>query len=414
MKRFMGDLELFLGRIMPILDEKKRRIVLGALIDFLGRGSLKNIHKITGVSQVTLISGRREAESITPDTKARPTAEEGKQIRKPGAGRKSSEVKYPEIEKKLLSLLDGNVIGNPSNPLCWTTKSLRNLQTSLEQEGIKVSYVTIKSLLENLGFSLQQNKKYTEAGEPHPDRDSQFQFINGLCKEFLAQQQPVISVDTKKKELIGKYKNNGAEYAPSYSPIVVLDHDFVGEQGKVSPYGIYDLAHNKGFVNVGISADTGEFAVNSIRTWWDLMGKELYPNAKKLLITADGGGSNGRRNRLWKKCLQDFATETQLEIHVSHFPAGTSKWNKIEHRLFCFISKNWRGRPLETLATIVSLIAATKTKSGLEVSCKVDLNTYERGRKVDEKILEKIKAKDWHGEWNYVIYPESALQLPGK
>ena len=408
----MGDLELFVGRMMPLFDEKLRRLFLGSLIDFLGHGSMKKVQELTGISHVTLIAGKKEAQSLEVDPKARKKAGEGKSVRKEGAGRKNSTEKYPQIKEKLLELLDGNVIGNPENPLCWTTKSLRNLEESLSAVGIKVSYVTVKQLLEELGFSLQQNKKYVESGEPHPDRDNQFRFINGLSKEFLADNQPVISVDTKKKELIGNYKNNGAEYCQKYSPTIVLDHDFAGDNGKACPYGIYDINRNEGFVNVGISADTGEFAVNSIRTWWNMMGKERYPEATKILITAGGGGSNGRRNKLWKKCLQDFATASQLEIHVSHFPDGTSKWNKIEHRMFCFISKNWRGRPLQTLATIVSLIASTRTEEGLKVSCKVDLNTYEKGKFVEAEELSSLTLKDWHGDWNYVIYPQPHLQLP--
>lgn len=408
----MGDLELFIGRLMPFFDEKERRLFLGALIDYLGHGSLKKVQEITGISHVTLIAGKKQVQSLAVDSKARAKASENKRVRKEGAGRRNSTDIYPQLKQSLLELLDGNTIGNPNNPLCWTTKSLRNLQASLASEGIHISHVTIKQLLEDLGFSLQQNKKYIEHGEPHPDRDAQFQFINGLCKEFIEGDQPVISVDTKKKELIGNYKNNGAEYNREKSPVLVLDHDFAGPDGKACPYGIYDINRNEGFVNVGISADTGEFAVNSIRTWWNMMGKERYPNATKILITADGGGSNGRRNKLWKKCLQQFATENQLEIHVSHFPAGTSKWNKIEHRMFCFISKNWRGRPLRTLATIVSLIASTKTKGGLKVACNVDLTTYEKAQKVLDSELTEVTKKDWHGEWNYVIHPSLPTLLP--
>ncbi len=285
------------------------------------------------------------------------------------------------------------------------------MQEALAEKGIRISHPTIGALLEGMGFSLQQNKKYVESGDAGTDRDAQFQFINEHAKEFMNLGIPVISVDTKKKELIGNYKNEGAEYRPIKSPIKVNDHDFPDKQkGKVSPYGIYDINRNEGFVNVGLSADTGAFAVNSIRSWWVSMGKERYPDAKKLMITADGGGSNGRRNKLWKTSLQGFANESGLEIHVSHFPPGTSKWNKIEHRLFSQISKNWRGHPLETLEIIVSLIGSTKTATGLTVRCVVDQNDYQRGIKIDDAELKSLNltANEWHSEWNYVIAPQVA------
>ncbi len=259
---------------------------------------------------------------------------------------------------------------------------------------------------------MQQNRKYTEAGNPGPDRDGQFNFINDKSKEFLSRGLPVISVDTKKKELIGNYKNVGAEYRTQKNPLKVLDHDFpVPENGKASPYGIYDIGRNEGFVNVGLSADTGAFAVNSIRLWWNSMGLERYPDARELYITADGGGSNGRRNRLWKTSLQNFANESGLKIHVSHFPPGTSKWNKIEHRLFSQISKNWRGKPLETIAVIVSLISSTTTASGLTVHCAVDQAEYPKGTKISDVELSKINMvrNDWHGEWNYCIEPATVF-----
>lgn len=330
-----------------------------------------------------------------------------------GCRQEKIEETYPKIRKELLLLLDGNIVGNPENPLCWTTKSLRNLEDALAAKDLKTNHVTIKQLLEDMGFSLQQNKKYMESGNPGPDRDGQFQYINNKSKQFLDGGYPVISVDTKKKELIGNYKNTGTEYRPNKNPIKVKDHDFPDpELGKAAPYGIYDIGKNEGFVNIGLSADTGAFAVNSIRTWWETMGKERYPVAGKLYITADGGGSNGRRNRLWKVSLQQLADETGLEIHVSHFPPGTSKWNKIEHRLFSFISKNWRGRPLETLAVIVNLISSTTTDSGLTVQCVVDPNQYERGTKISDEELNSINMQEdaWHGEWNYVISPSIPAQ----
>lgn len=404
---FAGDLDRLIGVMMPSLNESTRRLFAGAISDYLGRGGVTRVHKITGLARTTINQGRKELESITPAPKARSNSGATGRIRKDGGGRKTITEKQPQLKDALLKLLDGNVIGNPENPLCWTSKSLRRLQRELQSQGFTVSHATVGTLLTELGFSLQQNRKYTESGEPGPDRDEQFRFINELAQSFLSHSNPVISVDTKKKELIGKYKNAGAEYCPVGQPVRVFDHDF--GTLRASPYGIYDVGANQGFVSVGISADTAEFAVGSIQSWWVRMGRERYPDARSLLITADGGGSNGRRNRLWKKCLQDFANESGLTIHVSHFPPGTSKWNKIEHRLFSFISMNWRGKPLETLQTIVSLIAATKTKEGLTVTCVTDETNYEKGIKVSDDVMASLnwKPKDWHGEWNYTIAPQS-------
>ena len=396
----------FVGIMMPQLDEKRRRIFLGALSRLLGHGGVTSLSDLTGISRVTITNAKHEIKALPNDPKARPIAESTSRVRSAGAGRKSSLELNPDVEKELLSLLDGNTVGNPENPLLWTTKSLRNLAEALASKGIHVSYVTIGKLLEKMGFSLQQNKKYIEAGDPGPDRDAQFKFINELCKAFIATDDPVISVDTKKKELVGNYKNNGQEYSPKGEPVEVEDHDF-GDL-RASPYGIYDIGANEGFVNVGISADTGAFAVNSIRSWWNEMGKDRYPNAKRLMITADGGGSNARRCKLWKVSLQELANETGLELHVSHFPPGTSKWNKIEHRMFSFISKNWRGRPLETLQVIINLIAGTTTQSGLKIQCKLDQTEYEKGIKISEDQMAELnhQPKEWHGEWNYIISPQ--------
>lgn len=404
----------FVSTMMPSLDEKARHIFLGAYSKCLGRGGITELSKLTGVSRVTITSGQKDIMNITPDPKARGTGSKTTRIRAAGAGRKKTVEKYPGIKDALMLLLDGNIIGNPENPLCWTTKSLRNLADELEKQGIHVTYPTVGTLLEDMGFSLQQNRKYIESGEAGPDRDAQFKFINQTAKSFLDENFPVISVDTKKKELIGNYKNNGAEYHPVKSAPKVNDHDFPDpRKGKAAPYGIYDIGRNEGFVNVGLSADTGAFAVNSIRSWWTTMGKERYPEATKLMITADGGGSNGRRNRLWKTSLQEFANESGLEITVSHFPPGTSKWNKIEHRLFSQISKNWRGRPLETIEVIISLISSTTTKEGLKVQCQLDENTYERGIKISNKEIDALNLipNDWHGEWNYIIKPQAEKSL---
>ena len=399
---------------MPRLDEKGRRLFLGSLAQYLGHGGIGELNELTGVSRTTISDGKAEAARTEGDAKARPAPTAIGRVRAEGAGRQPVEAQYPDIKEKLLLLLDGNTVGNPENPLCWTTKSLRNLADGLSAMGIPVSYVTVKALLEEMGFSLQQNKKYLEAGESGPDRDAQFAFINGKSCTFLCEGMPVISVDTKKKELVGNYKNGGGEYAPKGRPAKVLDHDFFDPAlGKASPYGIYDVGANEGFVNVGLGPDTGAFAVNSIRSWWDSMGRERYPQATRLLVTADGGGSNGRRNRLFKTSLQSFANDSGLEIHVSHLPPGTSKWNKIEHKLFCYISKNWCGRPLETTEVIVSLIASTTTSGGLKVRCVVDPNNYERGIKVSDDELQSLNLhrEAWHGQWNYIIMPQANLDL---
>lgn len=401
------NLTVLIGIVMQLLNEKLRRLVLGALCQSIGHGSVKLLSELTGVTRDTIIKGKKEVSELPIDTSARPKASSLEQIREKGGGRKKACDKNKEIRERILRLVEPNTVGNPENPLVWTTKSLRNISDELAKEGIDISHVTVGKILEEEGFSLQQNKKYIEAGEPSPDRDEQFQYINDKSIQFMSESQPVISVDTKKKELVGNYKNGGQEYCPQGEPILVEDHDF--GKDRACPYGIYDIAANSGYVNVGVSADTGQFAANSIGLWWKEMGAEKYPNAKQLMITCDGGGSNGRRNRLWKKSLQEFANETGLEIHVSHFPPGTSKWNKIEHRMFSYISKNWRGRPLENYATIVNLIAATTTKKGLKIQSSLDKNEYPKGIKVSDEEMAKlnIQQDDWHGEWNYVIAPQN-------
>jgi hypothetical protein len=292
--------------------------------------------------------------------------------------------------------------------LLWTSKSTTNLAAELQEKGYKVCQRTVWSLLDQLGYSMQSNRKTLE-GADHPDRDDQFKHITSKVERFQHSGFPVISVDTKKKELVGRYKNNGREWQPTGQPEPVNVHDFIDKDlGKVAPYGVYDLSHNLGWVSVGITHDTAEFAVNTIRTWWQRMGSYLYPDAKALLITADGGGSNGSRVRLWKYELQKLATELGLAIHVCHFPPGTSKWNKIEHRMFCHITENWRGRPLESRAAIVSLIASTRTSKGLIVNAVLDETSYEKGIKVSDEEMESlsITRENFHGEWNYFISPK--------
>lgn len=407
-------LEQFVGKIMPLFDERQRRLVLGSLAAGIGHGGVTFLHALTGMSRVTLTKGQAESQDLEVNPKARPSVSEMAPARKEGAGRKAVAESQPGIKEALLQLLDGSTVGNPENPLCWTTLSTYDLAKALQEKGFKVSPSTVQQLLKELGFSLQLNRKFVEKGSANDDRDPQFKYINENAKKFMASGCPVISIDAKKKELVGNYKNNGREYRPKGDPRKVQCHDFQGELGKATPFGIYDIHANEGFVNVGISSDTAEFAVNSIREWYQTMGRQRYPNAKRLMITADGGGSNGSRNRLFKRELQKFATDFQIEVHVFHFPPGTSKWNKIEHRLFAQISRNWRGKPLETLAIIVSLIAATTTKSGLKVSCKLDRNLYETGIKVSDAEMASLHLvrHTWRGDWNYVILPgESPLLM---
>ena len=304
--------------------------------------------------------------------------------------------------------MDEHSYGNPENPLRWTTKSLRKLAEALKSLGYSISHMTVGRLLGVLGFSLQVNQKMKQVGKESPDRDRQFTHINDTAKKYMQEGEPVISVDCKKKENVGNFKNGGAEYAPEKTLVETLDHDFpIPELGKAIPYGVYDMTNNEGYVNVGVSAETAEFAVQSIRMWWTTMGSIRFPNAKRLYITADGGGSNGSRCRLWKAELQRFADETGLYVEVSHFPPGTSKWNKIEHRMFSQITKNWRGRPLETLEIIISLIASTTTCTGLKIQCALDKTEYQTGIKVSDETLAELNMilNDFHGEWNYTICP---------
>jgi len=383
--------------MLPLLDEKQKRIYLATEAESLGFGGLKAVHKLTGVSMTTIIRGKKELQEGNL---------EHSRIRKSGGGRKTIGQKYSNIKEEIEQIIGNSTSGNPENILLWTTKSLRNIQRALGEKGFVISHDTIGNILKEMGYSLQQNQKMLQVGTPHPDRDTQFGYINKKCNEFIQQGQPVISVDTKKKEIIGNFKNNGAEYMQKKNPSKVLDHDFpIKELGKVAPYGIYDISRNEGFVNLGISHDTAQFAVESILRWWQALGRNTYPEASKLYINIDNGGSNGSRVRLWKKQLQELANITGLELHVSHFPPGTSKWNKIEHRMFCYISKNWRGRPLISIETVIELISSTTTSKGLKIVCVEDDNKYELGTKVTDEELAGINiTKDiFHGDWNYKI-----------
>ena len=407
-------LETMIGKMAPLLDERQRRIFLGLAADVAGRGGVAEVTALTGAGKNTVYQGRREARDLPEDPRARPAASTLGRVRAKGGGRKSATESQPGIEDKLLELVDGSAVGNPENPLRWTTKSCRNLSDELAAEGFSASRTTVRNVLRANGFSLQRNRKYVESGNPGPDRDAQFRFINDLSASMLAAGQPVISVDCKKKELVGNFMNGGAEWHPKGAAPKVNDHDFPSQaEGRAVPYGACDIGRDEGYVSVGVSADTGEFAVNAIRSWWETMGRERYPEATRLMVTADGGGSNGSRNRLWKRSLQALSDETGLTIMVCHFPPGTSKWNKIEHRLFSFISRNWRGRPLVSYQVIVSLIAATTNSGGLSVECAMDTKDYPRGVRVtDEELASLSLERDgWHGEWNYVLTPLPHLEV---
>jgi len=364
-----------------------------------GRGGVSLVSRISGVSRTTITAGIAELKSGEPT--------EGN-VRRSGGGRKYVEEKYPDIIEKIREIVDGKTYGDPMRILSYTTESLRKISAKLLNEyGISVSYVTVGDMLDSMGYSKQANQKMLQNGEPHPDRNAQFEYINTVAAEYLAQGEPVISVDTKKKEKIGNFKNDGKEYRQSGNPRKVLDHDFpIKELGKIAPYGVYSVNNNIGFVNVGTSHDTAEFAVESISRWWETVGKHTFPNAKRLYITADCGGSNGNRTRMWKYQLQQFASRTGLEIHVSHYPPGTSKWNKVEHRLFCYISKNWQGKPLVDVQTAIDLIGATKTTTGLKVICVRDDTEYELAKTVSNDEFESISMTKIppFESWNYKIF----------
>ena len=363
-----------------------------------GYGGISRISRACGLSRVTITKGVRELDE-DPVAAGR--------IRRPGAGRHTLLVRDPELPRALETLVEPLARGDPQSPLRWTCKSTRTLAAELSRNHHPVSHEKVAQFLRDMDYSLQGNRK-TEEGTDHPDRDAQFQYINDHVRRALAAGRPVISVDTKKKELIGNYENQGRQWRKSKSPARVNGHDFPGPSvPRAYPYGVYDLARNKGFVNVGTDHDTGAFAVASIRGWWRVEGKRLYPSARRLLITADGGGSNGYRLRVWKLELQKLADATMLAIEVCHFPPGTSKWNKVEHRLFSFISSNWRGEPLRDYETIVRLISGTTTAKGLAVSCRLDRRKYPSGRKVTDAEMKMIRItpQAFHGEWNYVIRP---------
>jgi hypothetical protein len=384
--------------IWPHLDERTRRLTAASEAKALGYGGATLVHRACGLSRKTIRKGMREIESGA-SLKGR--------IRRPGGGRKPITVTDPRLLGRLEAMIDADTRGDPESPLRWTCKSTRTIAAILTRRKHPVSHSKVAQILHDLDYSLQGNRK-TEEGEDHPDRDAQFRHINQAVKRYLARGWPVISVDTKKKELIGNYHNAGRQWRRAKQPRKVRGHDFPRpDVPRAYPYGVYDIGRNTGFVNVGTDHDTGAFAVASIRGWWRHEGKRLYPKAKKLVITADGGGSNGWRLRLWKVGLQKFADESGLTLSVCHFPPGTSKWNKVEHRLFSFISSNWRGEPLRNYETIVKLIAKTTTAKGLTVICRLDRRKYPTGRKVTAEEMKGVNLypEKFHGEWNYVIKP---------
>ena len=381
------------------LDERRRRLWAAAEARSHGRGGIAAVARATGIAENTIRAGLAELECGQ--------ALEPGRVRRRGGGRKPLAETDPTLVSDLERLVDADSRGDPEQPLRWTAKSVRKLADALRALGHRVSHETVARLLRGLGYSLQANAKVRE-GRQHPDRDAQFQHINDTVKTAIDQGQPVISVDTKKKELVGDFKNGGRELRPKGSPVPVRVHDFKDKElGKAIPYGIYDLAEDTGWVNVGIDHDTAQFAVASIRSWWEHLGRERYPDASSLTITADCGGSNGNRTRLWKTELQRLADETGLQIQVCHFPPGTSKWNKIEHRLFSFITQNWRAKPLETLEVIINLIAATTTRTGLEVYAQLDERAYPDKIRVPEAEISAVAltGHQFHPEWNYSINP---------
>lgn len=396
------EIKIRYTKLVDHLDEKGRRLWCANEALAFGKRGISAVSRATKVSRTTITEGVRELNGDKEIVSSGRT-------RRQGGGRRKNTEKDKSLRQELEKIVEPTTVGDPERPLKWTSKSLRNLAKELNKDQHRASHSLVGRVLQDMGYSLQVNKKTKEGGD-NPDRDEQFHFINAKVEGFLAEGEPVISVDCKKKENLGNYKNNGEEYAPKGQPTEVKVYDFPNKKlGKAVPYGVYEIDRNKGWVNVGVSSDTGRFAVESIRRWWHRMGRSVRPHAKKLYINADGGGSNGSRNKLWKVELQKFATESGLEIHVSHFPPGTSKWNKIEHRMFCFISKNWRGKPLLDRASVVNFISNTTTEKGLEIKACLDENVYEKGIEIsdDELASISIEFNDFCGKWNYVIFPQN-------
>jgi hypothetical protein len=392
--------------LQPLMTERLRRQWAACEAESLGRGGVGLVAEATGLSRTTIWAGRRELRrrADQPQDDVAP-----ERVRAPGGGRHRIEQGDSTLLTALRTLVESSTRGDPQSPLCWTSKSTRRLAEELRREGHTVSHQTIAALLSDLDYSLQANSK-TKEGQDHPDRDAQFEHINQQVCAFHREGQPVISVDAKKKELVGDFRNSGREWRRRGKPEEVRAKDFPDKQlGKAIPEGVYDLGRNEGWVSVGVDHDTAEFATASIRRWWQEMGWAVYPKTRRLLITADAGGSNGYRSRLWKVALQDLANELGLRISVCHFPPGTSKWNKIEHRMFCYITKNWRGKPLRSRAIVVNLIGSTTTQAGLRIKAELDTSAYKLGLKVSDEQLAAIRLEkdSFHGEWNYTIAPKN-------
>ncbi len=393
--------ERYILKILEGLNEYQSRLYVAREAISFGRGGIKLLNKITGMSRTTIIKGMKELKGDSLSLNNR--------IRKEGGGRKKLEHKDSQLEKSLQEIMQEDTAGNPMSFVKWTNKSLHKIEKEIKRRGHTMSYRTVGRRLKEMGYSLQGNKKTFE-GLTHPDRDAQFHYINQVVSEFVyKKKQPVISVDTKKKELVGNFKNSGRVWTKKGQAQHVNAYDFPSfSKGKAVPYGAYDINLNKGFVNVGISYDTAEFAVESVRQWWKQLGKKHYPKARELLITADSGGSNGSRNKGWKYFLYKLAKETKIKITVLHFPPATSKWNKIEHRMFSFISQNWKGKPLTDYEVIINFIKNTKTDKGLEIFARLDKKEYKKGLKFSDEDMEKIKLipHQTHPGWNYTILPE--------
>lgn len=394
------------GALAPVMDERMTRLWLGAEARALGRGGAALVERATGIGTKRIHAGMRDLDELDEHPPTEPPAKQ--RVRRPGGGRKRLTEKDPTLMTDLESLVDPLTRGDPESALRWTCKSTRKLAEELRAMGHQVGATKVSYLLWDLGYRLNANAKVIE-GSQHPDRNAQFEYINAQAEAFIERGEPVISVDTKKKELVGNFKNGGREWHPSGEPTRVLVHDFRDPVlGKAIPYGVFDIARNEGWVSVGVDHDTAEFAVESIAQWWRTMGRRAYPSAKEILITADAGGSNSSRGRLWKVQLQALANRTGLIINVCHFPPGTSKWNKIEHQLFSYISQNWRGRPLVSHEVIVELIGATTTNTGLKVRAKLDPRSYEKGITITKAEMGKLALEpdQFHGEWNYRLSPQ--------
>jgi hypothetical protein len=408
----MGDKEETVEQIRnqfisltSVLGERSRRQWAATEVEKYGRGGLRWVCEATGMSHNTVMRGIKEVQErrqVSPEEQSVPL-----RIRQKGGGRKLLEEKDSELLPLLREIVEPMSRGDPMKPLCWTTLSTYTLAEELSRQGHPVSPRTVASMLKADDYRLQGNRK-TKEGSQHPDRNGQFEYINNQSLKFMKGRQPVVSVDTKKKEIVGNFANKGRDWRPKGKPLEVKVHDFMDKElGKAIPYGVYDIQGNEGWVSVGIDHDTAEFAGEALWRWWNKMGKGRYPKAKKILITADGGGSNGSRSRLWKAVLQRLADKTGLVIHMCHFPPGTSKWNKIEHKMFSYITQNWRGRPLISHEVIIHLIANTKTRNGLRIRAELDSSRYETGKKISDEEMEKIilKQASFHGDWNYFISP---------